>query len=290
MSAPVAPHPSSPSVPPAPFTSEWLSKLYTTANRSDENLGRAELSRALHRITRGSAEAIVDAFRAVTPGDVHGKITSLVDLGCGRGLVLATALTKGFVWYAYGYDIDVGEVGWALERWIDPIEKQFREHRAKARVQLMNAVHFDARRDLVYRASFSPNGIDPLGEAVWIYALWTDWGDDTVRMLARRLLLEQGKYWTVFACSAPSRSRTLDLFRFAAEKVNVARGTIETDEALIEALEREYELAHQLQVRLSGSLQTHTVYFYRHRQRPRPDHGGTVVTLQEAAALFPDLM
>lgn len=253
-----------------PFTEHWLGLLHLHADRADENLGRAEVGAMLHRITRGSATSVIETFRKVTPGDVVGKITSFVDLGCGRGLVMAAALATGYVWYAYGYDIDAREVEWARRRWIEPMERWHDHLKNKARVEEMNALDFDAERHILHHgnsgdASGNGKGIDPRAEVVWLYALWTDWPVDSVRHIAKRLLLEQGQHWTVLACSAPSRyRRSFDLLKFAAEKVDVATGSIEIDEQLLESLEEEYELVHRQQVRLSGSLETHSVFFYRH--------------------------
>lgn len=253
-----------------PLTYPWLSLLHHQADRADENLGRATPGAALHRITVGSAASLMEVFRAVTLGDLHGKITSFVDLGCGRGLVMAAALSSGYAWYAYGCDVDEAEVRWARQRWIEPMERRCPEYKAKAHVEEMNALDFEPSRDLLHRQTLSAamDGIDPDTEVVWVYALWTDWGMPTIRRITRRLLLEQGAYWTVFACSAPSSGRTRpDLFRMAAEQVDPETDAVlGVDEALLETLTEAYEFVGQRQVRLSGSFQTHTVFFYRHRR------------------------
>jgi len=254
-----------------PLTYPWLSLLHHQADRADENLGRATPGAALHRITLGSAELLMQTFRTATPGDIHGKITSFVDLGCGRGLVMAAALASGYAWYAYGFDVDEAEVRWARQRWIEPMERRCEEYKAKAHVEEMNALEFLPSRDLLYRQTLTRiDGIDPDTEVVWVYALWTDWGMPTIRRITRRLLLDQGAYWTVFACSAPSRGRTRpDLFRMAAEQVDpVTDAVLGVDEALLETLTEAYEFVGQRTLHLSGSHQSHTVFFYRHRRVP----------------------
>ena len=253
-----------------PFTEKWLAALHRHAERSDENLGRAKVGAMLHRITCGSATTVINTFCEVTPGSVVGKITSFVDLGCGRGLVMAAALSARYVWYAYGYDIDKREVDWARRQWIEPMEKWHEHLKGKAHVAEMNALDFDAERHILHHensgdASCNDKGIDPRVEVVWIYALWTDWDEDVIRHIAKRLLVEQGHHWTVLACSAPSHRRyAFDLLNFAAETVDATTGVIEIDEQLLERLEDEYELAARKQVHLSGSSETHSVFFYRH--------------------------
>lgn len=252
-----------------PFTEPWYKTLCALADRADENLGRAEIGAMLHRITRKSASGIIKAFREATPGDVNGKITSFVDLGCGRGLVMAAALAAGYVWYAYGYDIDEGELDWARNRWIKPMESWHEHLKGKAYVEEMNALDFDAESHIRHHGytelSQNGKGIDPRAEVVWIYALWTDWPIDSIRHIAKRLLLEQGQHWTVLACSAPSSlRRSFDLLKLAAEKVDDATGALVVDEALLEQLEEAYERVNRYPAKLSGSGEIHSVFFYRH--------------------------
>ena len=253
-----------------PLSDNWLKALCAYADRADENLGTAEIGPMLHRVTRTSALGIVQKLREATPGDVLGKITSFVDLGCGRGLTLAAALSTGYVWYAYGYDINRREVDWANQRWIEPMERWHEHLRGKAHASEMNALDFDAERHVLHHANVgdaasNDRGIDPRVEVVWIYALWSEWPLETIRHIAKRLLVEQGHHWTVLACSAPSRlRRSFDLLQLAAETVDKETGIVTVDEQLLEQLEEAYEQVNRHPVHLSGSGEAHSVYFYRH--------------------------
>jgi SAM-dependent methyltransferase len=244
-----------------------LSALYRYANRPDENLGRSDVGPSLCRITEHSANGLMNMFASLDWE--HQRSAWLVglrarrhfvDLGCGRGLVCAAALAQvredlSPLKSVIGWDIDEREIQWArntVQGWrrVEPSPTSaypIKTYNWDAQVTFeeANAVEFSVLRDVLGGQERKKN-TEPL-EAVWIYAFWKDWHPVTKAIIARRLLLEEHKHWTVFACS----SKPEELFRFLV-------GGGDATDLCMEA----YRLAGSTMVNLTGSGEGHRIYFY----------------------------
>lgn len=234
----------------------WLDNLYAFANKPDQNLGRYEVGQSLCRITNGSAEKVFNEFFRIDLRCNEGLDRTFVDLGCGRGMVLAAALVYApRLKRAIGWDLDAREIAWARQH-VSPAanETEGALTQAKLRFEVADASAFCAARD-IHRgfACSSPAGYpDALypHESVWIYAFWFDWGPEVRRTIATHLFLEDGAYWSVFACSdGPDRK---DLFNL------IANG----DERVYAQLHERFKKVSKVEVSLSGSGRRHTINFY----------------------------
>ena len=232
----------------------WLDNLIAFANKPDQNLGRAELGPSLCRITKTSSEHVMHEFFRLDLRCNEALQRTFVDLGCGRGLVCAAALVHApCLKRVIGWDIDAREVAWAREH-VSPAANETGGAltQAKVRFEKADAREFCAARD-IFRLYPGPPG-EPgalfSNESVWIYAFWYDWGPQARQTIARHLFLEDGNYWSVFACSdGPDRT---DLFKLIADG----------DEKIYSRLINEFKKVSKVEVKLSGSGRRHTINFY----------------------------
>jgi hypothetical protein len=240
------------SFPLASLSLKWLVNLTRVANRPDENLGQADIGRSLCRVTTSAAEKLMDEFRHID--SCYGrKPDTFIDLGCGRGLVCASAmLLVPELSQVIGWDINEREIAWARNHVIEGAELALR---TKASFEVGNATGFTLGIDVVC--------VKDLNVGVWVYAFWKDWGYDR-QLLARRMFLEQSDLWTVFACS-DNKKMLFDLI--AGE-----------DQELKEELASKFNMVGCTSVRLAGSGEKHSIYFYA--KHP----GKTFVTEEQLAA------
>lgn len=243
----------------------WLANMYAYANKPDQNLGRGELGASLCRITKGSAEAIMAAFSELD-ARYFGMARTFVDLGCGRGLVCATALVHApAIRRVIGWDIDEREVRWARHHIGEAVTavggRDLITKAEHANFDVGDAREFCAARDVPrspilaeFLAGDSvghPSGLQAV-ESVWIYAFWADWGLKTRQQIATHLFLEDAGFWSVFACSDGA------LLELIATNLH----TGEVDERRLELLKESFERRCAVQVELSGSRRRHSIYFY----------------------------
>lgn len=281
-----------------PLKPRTLSDLYRYANRPDENLGRAELGESLCRITEASAKALINVMDYADWEGQHIGWTSgektetfFIDLGCGRGLVCASAVAIGVPTNkgrltVLGWDIDEREIKWGwhyVVPWRRTIEcvdsvtgyvtymEPEEQHKIRVHLSLGNAADFCLDRDVLGRSERLPH------QVVRVYAFWKDWPESTKRAIARHLLLEDGELWNVFACS----SKREELWQLALtpecplKDVDSNHGSEYSPDCwccIRRAQERvlldeAYVLAAQVRVILAGSGEGHTIYMYTRAPR-----------------------
>jgi SAM-dependent methyltransferase len=222
-----------------PIVYAWLENLYRHANKPDENLGAHSVGRAICRMTGASAKALMERFQEYAP---HPE--AFVDLGCGRGLVCATAVAMG-VKNVFGWDLNALEIEWAQKnvvpalgvlRNIVPGGDAF-----NFQLEEGNALDFCLERDV------TPG-------PVWVLAFWLDWGYSERMAIGRRLLLDGNV--KVFACT------DIDLLRKLSYSYHHGYPSYLFEETMYERLTESYKCAGSLSITLSGSREHHTLYFY----------------------------
>lgn len=225
----------------------WFRHYHRLANQPSQNLGQSTIGRSLCRITAASIEDLMASFRHVDACYDHAPDT-FIDLGCGRGLVCAgAALHVPQLSQVIGWDVNEREIDWANQNLIYGRVRSTTFHGAKVIGSLTAKLAFEVGNAIDFRLGRDACCVPELGTGVWIYAFWKDWGDDR-RHVAQRLFLEDSHLWTVFACS----DRQETLFKLIADG----------NEQHAEMLRESFMQVEQTSVRLTGSGERHSIYFY----------------------------
>lgn len=238
-----------------PFS--WFSDLYRFSNKPDENLGRHSIGESLCRITSKSCEDLFGEFSRIDARLFGMSSRTFVDLGCGRGMVCAAAMHHvPSLTRVIGWDIDAREIAWAREHVGGVVSAASGALACKLRFEVANALEFCAARDISPFAADqgSPGHPMPLldNESVWIYAFWADWGESTMRKIAKHLLLEDYGYWSVLACSRGHGRANRELLELVADG----------DVLLLARLRDMFKCVGQVPVKMCGSASQRTIYFY----------------------------
>ena len=229
----------------------WFSDLHRFSNKPDQNLGRYQIGESLCRITSKSCEDLFGEFSRIDARS-FGMSRTFVDLGCGRGMVCAAAMHYvPSVTRVIGWDIDAREIAWAREHVGGVLQAA-----CKLRFEVANALEFCAARDISPAASDlgCPGHPMPLAdnESVWIYAFWADWGEPTMRKIAKHLLLEDYGFWSVLACSRGHGRANRELLELVADG----------DVLLLTRLRNMFKCVGQVPVKMCGSASQRTIYYY----------------------------
>lgn len=230
----------------------WLKCLYQHANKPDQNLGAHTIGPSVCRMTLGSACALLARLRELCP-----DASVFVDLGCGRGLVCATASAVQGIVRVVGWDINADEVAWARREVLPAYGRGSLLRDASGCTAVFD--EGDVRQFCLHRDVYHAIGAAANVFHAWVLAFDFDWGFEVRREVHGHLLREDGEWLGVLACSDGDLLTTCSFVRHRSKSDWVF------DEAEYERLTGAYEPCGKLSVSLSGSGEGKTLYFYRHK-------------------------